>query len=174
MLTLIVNFNLSYLGIFASEVWKNEQLMSIINSGYFIISLRPWSLYPSKPFTLIHFTMRRPVPQNLFSQSVQLAQKFGTLLKRGFIRRLLAICAYSRVPNNSAARLLIFPNFSLPTQLIWTYTLIKFQIIFLPTRLLSTTFYFFISFLWFLLYLQCSTDYSLSLLPLPLHMLYKT
>ena len=53
---------------------------------------------------------------------------------------------YSKVPNNSAARLLIFSNFSLPTRLIWTYTLIKIQIIFLPTRLLSTIFYFFIYF----------------------------
>ena len=49
---------------------------------------------------------------------------------------------YSRVPNNSAARLLIFGDFSLPTRLIWTYTLIKIQIIFLPTRLLSNIFYF--------------------------------
>ena len=40
---------------------------------------------------------------------------------------------YSMVPNNSAARLFNFQDFSLPTQLIWTYTLIKFQIIFLPT-----------------------------------------
>ena len=54
--------------------------------------------------------------------------------------------AYSMVPNNSAARLLIFKIFSLPTLLIWTYTLIKIQIIFLPTRLLSTIFYFFIYF----------------------------
>ena len=46
--------------------------------------------------------------------------------------------AYSRVPNNRAARLLIFPNFSLPTRLIWTYTLIKFQKKILPTRLLCT------------------------------------
>jgi|AACY02.4.fsa_nt_gi hypothetical protein len=45
---------------------------------------------------------------------------------------------YSRVPNNRAARLLIFLNFSLPTRLIWTYTLIKFQEKILPTRLLST------------------------------------
>ena len=45
--------------------------------------------------------------------------------------------AYSMVPNNSAARLLIFEIFSLPTRLIWTYTLIKIQIIFLPTCLLS-------------------------------------
>ena len=44
----------------------------------------------------------------------------------------------SRVPNNSAARWLIFPNFSLPTWLIWTYTLIKFQGKILPTRLLCT------------------------------------
>ena len=49
---------------------------------------------------------------------------------------------YSMVPNNSAARLLIFKIFSLPTRLIWTYTLIKIQIIFLPTRLLSTIFTF--------------------------------
>ena len=49
------------------------------------------------------------------------------------------------VPNNSAARLLIFKIFSLPTRLIWTYTLIKIQIIFLPTRLLSTIFYIFLS-----------------------------
>ena len=41
---------------------------------------------------------------------------------------------YSKVPNNSAARLLIFKKFSLPTRLIWTYTLIKIQTIFLPTR----------------------------------------
>ena len=45
---------------------------------------------------------------------------------------------YSRVPNNSAARLLIFQNFSLPTRLIWTYTLIKFLEKILPTRLLCT------------------------------------
>ena len=49
---------------------------------------------------------------------------------------------YSMVPNNSAARLLIFKIFSLPTRLIWTYTLIKIQIIFLPTRLLSIDFAF--------------------------------
>ena len=42
------------------------------------------------------------------------------------------------VPNNSAARLLIFLNFSLPTRLIWTYTLIKFQEKILPTLLLCT------------------------------------
>ena len=53
---------------------------------------------------------------------------------------------YSKVPNNSAARLLIFKKFSLPTRLIWTYTLIKIQTIFLPTRLLSTKFYFFVYF----------------------------
>ena len=58
--------------------------------------------------------------------------------------------AYSMVPNNSAARLLIFKIFSPPTRLIWTYTLIKIQIIFLPTRLLSTIFYFFIYFQCFL------------------------
>ena len=34
---------------------------------------------------------------------------------------------YSMVPNNSAAHLLNFKNFSLPTRLIWTFTLIKFQ-----------------------------------------------
>ena len=50
----------------------------------------------------------------------------------------ISITTYSRVPNNSAARLLIFPNFSLPTRLIWTYTLIKFQEKILPTRLLCT------------------------------------
>ena len=53
---------------------------------------------------------------------------------------------YSKVPNNSAARLLIFKKFTLPTRLIWTYTLIKIQTIFLPTRLLSTKFYFFVYF----------------------------
>ena len=50
---------------------------------------------------------------------------------------------YSMVPNNSAARLLISKIFSLPTRLIWTYRLIKIQIIFLSTRLLSTILYFF-------------------------------
>ena len=44
---------------------------------------------------------------------------------------------YSMVPNNSAARLLIFEIFSLTTSFIWTYTLIKIQIIFLPKCLLS-------------------------------------
>ena len=53
---------------------------------------------------------------------------------------------YSKVPNNSAASLFIFKVFSLPTHLIWTYTLIKFQTIFLPKRLLSTKFYFFVYF----------------------------
>ena len=48
---------------------------------------------------------------------------------------------YSKVPNNSAACLLIFKIFSYQHSLIWTYTLIKIQIIFLPTRLLSTIFY---------------------------------
>ena len=48
-----------------------------------------------------------------------------------------SILVYSMVPNNSAARLLIFEIFSLPTLPIWTYTLIKIQIIFLPTCLLS-------------------------------------
>ena len=54
--------------------------------------------------------------------------------------------SYSMVPNKIAARLLISKIFSLPTRLIWTYTVIKIQIIFLPTRLLSTIFYFFIHF----------------------------
>ena len=63
---------------------------------------------------------------------------FFHFLKLGF-RPIL----YSMVLNNSAARLSIFKIFSLPTRLIWTYTLIKIQIIFLPTRLLSTIFYFF-------------------------------
>ena len=58
----------------------------------------------------------------------------------------LCSSTYSKVPNNSAARLLIFKKFSLPTRLIWTYTLIKIQTIFLPTRLLSTKFYFFVYF----------------------------
>ena len=53
---------------------------------------------------------------------------------------------YSMVPNNSAARLLTFKIFSLPTRFIWTYTLIKIQIIILSTRLLSTIFYFSIYF----------------------------
>ena len=44
---------------------------------------------------------------------------------------------YSIVPNNSVAPLIIFENFSLPTRLIWSYTLIKVQIIILPTCLLS-------------------------------------
>ena len=43
--------------------------------------------------------------------------------------------------NNSAARLFIFKLFSLPTRLIWTYTVINISIIFLPTCLLSTLFY---------------------------------
>ena len=55
---------------------------------------------------------------------------------------------YSMVPNNSAARLLIFPNFSLPTRLIWTYTLIKFQKKILPTRLLCTYKVIYFSLLW--------------------------
>ena len=50
------------------------------------------------------------------------------------------------VPNNSAARLFIFKVFSLPTRLIWTYTVINFSIIFLPTCLLSTIFYYFFLF----------------------------
>ena len=57
---------------------------------------------------------------------------------------------YSRVPNNSAARLLNFKISSYQHGLIWTYTLIKIQIIFLLTRLLSTIFYFFIYFQCFL------------------------
>ena len=56
---------------------------------------------------------------------------------------------YSKVPSNSAARLLIFKLFSYQHGLIWTYTLIKIQIIFLPTRLLSTIFYS------FFIYFQC-------------------
>ena len=55
----------------------------------------------------------------------------------------LARLTYSKVPNNSPARLLIFKIFSYQHGLIWTYTLIKIQIIFLPTRLLITIFYFF-------------------------------
>ena len=50
----------------------------------------------------------------------------------------LDLPTYSRVPNNRAARLLIFLNFCLPTRLIWTYTLIKFQEKILPTQLLCT------------------------------------
>ena len=46
------------------------------------------------------------------------------------------------MPNNSAARLFIFKVFSLPTRLIWTYTVINFSIIFLPTCLLSTISYY--------------------------------
>ena len=68
---------------------------------------------------------------------------------------------YSKVPNNSAARLLIFKKFSLPTRLIWTYTLIKIQTIFLPTRLLSTKFYFFCLFLMLLaafFHYNCSSN----------------
>ena len=49
---------------------------------------------------------------------------------------------YSKVPNNSATRLLIFKIFSYQDGLIWTYSLINIQIIFLPTCLLSTIFYF--------------------------------
>ena len=64
--------------------------------------------------------------------------------------RLTGNSLYSMVPNNSAARLLIFKIFALPTRLIWTYTLIKIQIIFLPTRLLSTILFFFIYFQCFL------------------------
>ena len=64
---------------------------------------------------------------------------------------------YSRVPNNSAARLLIFLNFSLPTRLIWTYTLIKFHEKILPTRLLCTTFYFFyLVFMLFTVFFHCN------------------
>ena len=50
------------------------------------------------------------------------------------------------VPNNSAACLLIFKIFSLPTWLIWTFTVIKFQIMCLPTCLLSTTYFTFTSY----------------------------
>ena len=53
---------------------------------------------------------------------------------------------YSKVLNNSAARLLIFKIFSYQPDLIWTYTLIKIQTIFLNlTCLLSTIFYPFLS-----------------------------
>ena len=57
---------------------------------------------------------------------------------RGMQLRLYT--TYSKVPNNSAARLLIYKIFFYQHGLIWTYTLIKIQIIFLPTRLLSTIF----------------------------------
>ena len=50
---------------------------------------------------------------------------------------------YSKVLNNSAARLSIFKIFSYHHGLIWTYTLIKIQLIFPPKHLLSTAFYFF-------------------------------
>ena len=50
---------------------------------------------------------------------------------------------YSKVPNNSTARLLIFKIFSYQHGLIWTYMIIKIQIVFLPTRLLSTILNFF-------------------------------
>ena len=53
---------------------------------------------------------------------------------------------YSKVPNNSAARLFIFKVFSYQHALIWTYTVINFSIIFLPTCLLSTIFYYFFLF----------------------------
>ena len=58
---------------------------------------------------------------------------------------LFSIHKYSKVPNNSAARLIIFEIFSYQHGLFWTYTLIKIQIIFLPTRLLSTILYFILS-----------------------------
>ena len=54
---------------------------------------------------------------------------------------------YFMVLNNSAARLFIFKVFSLPTRLIWTYTVINFSKIFPPTCLLSTIVYSFFSFL---------------------------
>ena len=47
----------------------------------------------------------------------------------------LAKTAYSKVLNNHAARLLIFKFFSYQHGLIWNYTLIKIQIIFLPRAL---------------------------------------
>ena len=47
---------------------------------------------------------------------------------------------YSKVPNDSANRLLISKIFSYQHSLIWTYMLIKIQIIFPPTHLLSTIF----------------------------------
>ena len=65
------------------------------------------------------------------------------------------------VPNNSAARLFIFLNFSLPTRLIWTYTVIKFQIICLPTRLLSTIFYIFSIFSMLFCYFQYNYLYKI-------------
>ena len=62
----------------------------------------------------------------------------NTWLTSQMNQKIVDLFLYSRVPNNSAARLLIFLNFSLPTRLIWTYTLIKFQEKILPTRLLCT------------------------------------
>ena len=67
-------------------------------------------------------------------------------MKRTKIKIQKQLCNYSKVPNNSAARLLILKIFSYQHSLIWTYTLIKIQIIFLLTRLLSAIFYFLSSF----------------------------
>ena len=80
--------------------------------------------------------------EHCYLDQINLAQKqfFQFLLAKGLQKCLVTInevTTYSMVPNNSAARLLIFEIFSLPTRLIWTYTLIKIQIIFLPTCLLS-------------------------------------
>ena len=72
------------------------------------------------------------------------------------------------MPNNRAARLLIFPNFSLPTRLIWTYTLIKFQEKILPTRLLRT--YTVIDFFFF--FLADSKYLLLTYLYLPTYVLW--
>ena len=83
-----------------------------------------------------------------FPKMRQKVKKFVSLKAR--VPGKCQVSFYSKVPNNSAARLLIFSDFSLPTRLIWTYTLIKIQKIFLPTRLLSTIFYFFIYFQCFL------------------------
>ena len=62
----------------------------------------------------------------------------NTWLTSQMNQKIVDLFLYSRVPNNSAARLLIFLNFSLPTRLIWTYTLIKFQEKILPAQLLCT------------------------------------
>ena len=89
----------------------------------------------------------------------------NTWLTSQMNQKIVDLFLYSRVPNNSAARLLIFLNFSLPTRLIWTYTLIKFQEKILPTRLLCT--YTVIDFSLFLAdskYLLLTYQYLLTLL----------
>ena len=63
------------------------------------------------------------------------------------------------IPKYSKVCLLIFKVFSYQHGLIWTYTLIKIQIIFLPTCLLSTIFYFF-----YLLSMLFTAIFSLQLL----------